>query len=254
MNFDQILRRISRRQSQSHDRHVTASSRRFVHERRAGKRRQRHRLPQGLRLDDDVAALEAVGRLGLSSVAVIPRSQHDGLHAVDVVLSNAVAVGAFRLFFLFTENDGIQNDDFVPGNEFVESQRQIRISPELKHDGATAVDHEVEPAVVASHREAFLWQVGRDADPDEADARGRHHAAPNNRRTTKNETKDDIKSYFDGGESSKYKEKKVGFIFSLANPVGPLSLQPGQTEAAWTASQKKRVPFFCVSNSIKRGQ
>ena len=54
---------------------------------------------------------------------------------------------------------------------------------ELEHDRAAAVDHEVEPAVVARHGEALVGQRRRHAHADQPHPRRRHHLPPYHRRT-----------------------------------------------------------------------
>ncbi len=52
---------------------------------------------------------------------------------------------------------------------------RIRVPPELQHDGAPPVDHEVEPAVVPGHGEALVRQVRAHPDADQAHPGGGGH-------------------------------------------------------------------------------
>ena len=66
----------------------------------------------------------------------------------------------------------------------LEPERWVRVTPELEHDRAAAVDHQVKPAVVPGHGEPLVGQGCRHTHPDEAHAVRGHHAASDHGRAT----------------------------------------------------------------------
>ncbi len=97
-----------------------------------------------------------------------------------------------------------QHHHLVPGHIQSQAQRRIRIPPKLQHDWPSAVHHEIEPPVVASHGEALVGPVGRDPHPDESHAVGG----------------DDFPAY-DSGTAARKRDKKPlykkEYLYTLQN-------------------------------------
>ena len=55
---------------------------------------------------------------------------------------------------------------------------RIGTPAKLQHDGSAAVDHQVEPAVVARHGEALVGQRRRHTHADQTHPRRGHHLPP----------------------------------------------------------------------------
>ena len=120
----------------------------------------------------------------------VPGSQGNGLQAGIVVgrTGRDVLIQArhLHLHLLLAQAHRGQHHHLVPGHAQRQAQRRVGIATELEHNGPTAIDHQIEPAVVAGHREALVGAVRRYAHANEAHAVGCDHFAAHHGRSAAN--------------------------------------------------------------------